>query len=704
MPEQEPKSRLRWALTNGAHLTVLSSFALAQPLLDILGRNAAFFAIRGSSSSEIVLFALGLVFLLPAALLAIELIVLFINRRLANAVHLFFICALSAIVALYFFTKTDSLSGKVSLAAALCVGAIAAALYRRTSALRSFLSVLSPAPLVFLALFLFSSQASDLVFPSTPKASAATIVKSKTPVVLIIYDELNTSSLMNAGERIDAVRYPNFASLAGDATWYRSSSTVHRATEGAIPAILTGNLPRKKDKLPTVADYPNTLFSLLGKSYRMKVFEPLHLCPKSLCPKTSAQAEEASSTTSSLLSDTGIVYLHLLLPEPYVGHVAPIGDTWGNFGKHDTQTQVDKPTRQTQSSNLTACLRGACKFADSISDSKKPTLYLQHAILPHVPYVTLPSGRLYNVIEPDLATTPSGRWLAAWPARQTEERYLLQVGYTDRALGVVLKRLRDSGVYDKALVIVTADHGCSYRAGDSPRRLPTSASLDDIAFVPLFVKLPGQTKGKIDDSFVRSVDILPTIARVLGVKVPWPVDGKPLVGRRLPVNGTVSVKSGSAQVSMPLRALRAQRLQTLRRKAATYGTGPFSRIYRIGPHRSLLGRDVSALSVRTSTINRAKILNPSRSDLKVVDPSALVVPVYFQGTISGEHSAQLDLAIALNGKIQAVTQTYVQDEKTRFAAMVPETALRSGRNSVAVFSVSGNGHSLKLTKLNLSLS
>ncbi len=699
MPEQEPKSRLRWALTNGAHLTVLSSFVLAQPLLDILGRNAAFFAIRGSSGLQIVLLALGLVFLLPAALLVIELTLLFINRRLADGVHLFFICILSAALALYFITKTDSLSGTISLAAALAVGALAAALYRRTSALRSFLSVLSPAPIIFLALFLFGSQASDLVFTSTPKASATTTVKAKTPVVLIIYDELNTSSLMNSKEQIDAVRYPNFASLSDDATWYRSSTTVHRATEGAVPAILTGELPLKKEKLPTVASYPDSLFTLLGKSYRMKVWEPLRLCPKSLCPKTSAQTAEASDTTSSLISDTGIVYLHLLLPEPYVGHVAPIGDTWGNFGKHDTGAV--KSTSQKETSTQKACLRGACKLANSISDGEKPGLYLLHSILPHVPYVTLPSGRLYNVTEPDLATTPNGRWLADWPARQTQERYLLQVGYTDRALGVVLDRLRETGIYDKSLVIVTSDHGCSYQTGGGLRRLPSSSNLDDIAFVPLFVKLPNQTEGKIDDSFVRSVDILPTIARVLGVKVPWRIDGKSLVGHRHPANGTVAVKSGSSWVSMSLRALRAKRMQTLRQKNAIFGSGPLSRLYRIGPHRNLLGRSVSGLRVLTGSAIKAKIVNPSRAALKKVDPDSGVVPVYFQGTISGAPSTQLDLALALNGKIQAVTQTYVQHELTRFAAIVPETALKRGRNSLTVFSVSGSGRSLELTKLKL---
>ena len=45
---------------NGAHLAALSALAFQQAILDILGKNAAFFAVRGSSSTEIVLFALAL--------------------------------------------------------------------------------------------------------------------------------------------------------------------------------------------------------------------------------------------------------------------------------------------------------------------------------------------------------------------------------------------------------------------------------------------------------------------------------------------------------------------------------------------------------------------------------------------------------------------------------------------------------------------
>ena len=71
MPDPPRETRARWALRNGAHLAALSAFALAQPIFDILGRNPEFFAVRGSTATEIVLFALVVAFALPTALVAL---------------------------------------------------------------------------------------------------------------------------------------------------------------------------------------------------------------------------------------------------------------------------------------------------------------------------------------------------------------------------------------------------------------------------------------------------------------------------------------------------------------------------------------------------------------------------------------------------------------------------------------------------------
>ncbi len=202
----EPSLR-RTALRNGAHLAVLSAFALAEPLLDILGRNPEFFAIRRSTSSEIVLFALTLVLVPPAALLATELLVGIVSRAAAEALHLVFVAGLVAVVVLHALTNEGRLSGVAALIVAGAGGALGALLYREVRPLGSFLTVLAPAPFIFLSLFIFGSGISKLVFVSTPHVTAPRF-QSKTPVVLIVFDEFSPVSLMdrNRGSTRGATR------------------------------------------------------------------------------------------------------------------------------------------------------------------------------------------------------------------------------------------------------------------------------------------------------------------------------------------------------------------------------------------------------------------------------------------------------------------------------------------------------------------
>ena len=54
--------------------------------------------------------------------------------------------------------------------------------------------------------------------------------------------------------------------------------------------------------------------------------------------------------------------------------------------------------------------------------------------------------------------------------------------------------------------------------------------------------------------------------------------------------------SNGRPLQADLRALLAQRRQALARQITTFGTGSLDRVYRIGPHRELLGRSVSSLS------------------------------------------------------------------------------------------------------------
>lgn len=687
---------------------MLSSFAIAQPLFDVLGRNAVFFAVRDSSSREIVLLALALTLVPPALLMAIELAAGIASPRFGDGAHLLFVGALTMLLVIQILKRSEALPASVVLVAAAVLGPGAALLYRRASPVKTFLTVLLPAPVVFVALFLGSSQVSRLVFPEDEPARAAPAsAQSRTSVVFVVFDELNLASLMDRNQQIDAKRFPNFASLARNAAWYRSATTVHSHTEVAVPTILAGNVP-DDDRLPIAADYPDNLFTLLGGSHRLQVVETLtRLCPRSLCKTPVVEAAESQDDDEagravaggvrSLVSDVGIVYMHVLLPDRLAEHVPPIDDRWGDFGGGE-KTESSAPARSNRPRAILPCARNICRLVGAITADPRPSLYFLHSLLPHVVWTYLPSGRRYTGNVRVIPGTGSGRWRDdEWLTLQGYQRYLLQLAYADRGLGLILRRLRRTGLYDRALVVVTADHGVSFRP-DEPRRNLTRANFADIAFVPLLVKLPGQRRPRIVDGFARTTDILPTIADVVRAPLSWQVQGRSLVGARLPLDGRVVVPDQDGHpVSASLSTLLAERRSALEYQIANFGTGPLGRVYRIGPHPRLIGKGLSSLPVEPARTGRVEV--DGRSLFGVVDPNAGVVPSYITGQIHGEEIEDIDLAVAVNGTIAATTRSYSRFEETRFAALVPETVLRAGANDVRIFAIRPRGDGVALEEL-----
>jgi arylsulfatase A-like enzyme len=58
-------------------------------------------------------------------------------------------------------------------------------------------------------------------------------------------------------------------------------------------------------------------------------------------------------------------------------------------------------------------------------------------------------------------------------------------------IGDLVKRLYDSGLYDRSQLVVTADHGISFNAGQNARESHRGTA-PNVLWVPTFIKRPGQ--------------------------------------------------------------------------------------------------------------------------------------------------------------------------------------------------------------------
>ena len=73
--------------------------------------------------------------------------------------------------------------------------------------------------------------------------------------------------------------------------------------------------------------------------------------------------------------------------------------------------------------------------------------------------------------------------------------------------------------------MVAADHGVAFPKRRERRRLNRDTAAE-IAPIPLFIKAPGQKKGEVDDAWVETIDIVPTIFDVLDLDPKVKMDGK----------------------------------------------------------------------------------------------------------------------------------------------------------------------------------
>jgi hypothetical protein len=692
-------ARFREPAVRGAQLFAASGFALAQPLFDILGKNAEFFAVRGSTPGDIVLFALAVTFLPALVLLAFELAIGVVNPVAARILHHLFLGFLGAVFGVQAL-KRSGLSGTESLiAGAVVIGlAVALAAWRLRPA-RSFLTVLSAAPVLFLALFLFNTPVEKLVFESGGAQAAAIQTKATTPIVFLLFDEFPVIDLQDASGTIDAKRFPNFARLAASSTWFRNTTTLSASTTVAVPVILTGQRPRK-GALPIYRDHPNNLFTLLGSRYRMNVTETqTRLCPQRLCKRRNG---DTGARLSSLYSDVRTVYLHLLAPPALEDELPVIDESWGNFGSGSTAGTVTTggggPPKVNLKTFYLSRVPDFNRFVRSFRkpDGGRPTLYFLHVLLPHAPWLYFPDGKVRAVAKTNAPGRNGERWFSEQLAEQAWQRHLLQTGFTDRLVGKFLRRLHRTGLWDRALVVVTADHGISFRGGDLRRR-PTKTNLAELAFTPLFVKVPGQQQGRIvDDRHVVTLDILPTIADVLGIRIPWHTDGTSVFA-----GGPGSREVNVAGVKAPYAAELAQRRTSFARQLAILGTGPWGpELAGTGRYRGLVGKPVSSLQV-TGPLSASATIDAVGSKLVRAFPKrSQLIPSPLTGPVSGLHPGDA-IAVALDGRIAAVSVVY---RGGRFSALVPESGFRAGRNTVRAFLVTGSASAPELRELRVRFS
>jgi hypothetical protein len=250
----------------------------------------------------------------------------------------------------------------------------------------------------------------------------------------------------------------------------------------------------------------------------------------------------------------------------------------------------------------------------------------------------------------------------------------------------------------------------AFTPGNPARASVTPITIPDVLWVPLFIKRPGQHTAAVNDVNIEHVDILPTVAQLVGLKVPWRVDGVSWAdpGRMMrretdkifyPRPGMREVIRGPANHVIALQGLADRVLHV---------GDAYLDWFRFGPNADLVGKRVSDLAV-ASPGGTAHVLG--LDSYHRVDPASGLVPAEVTGRLTGTVAgipARPAIAVAINGVIGGVSETFAEpfatggDPPRWFTTMVSDSLLRRGDNQLQLFAVDHAGGIRHLRPLSLT--
>ena len=319
---------------------------------------------------------------------------------------------------------------------------------------------------------------------------------TKTPrnVILLSFDALRADHLGCYGYERDTS--PNLDSFAEENLQFLNAYSASSHTREAVPALLTG-------------EYPDVA---IDANY--------HLATDTIA---STLSEEGSNVATALAGEG--VQTAGFHSNPFVSRAYGFDrgfDTFDDdlhFGSNKVvalaQRAFDK-LRNRHYARADEINERSLSWLDSLDDGQ-PFFLWSHYMDTHGPYE--PPGE-YRQLYAD-ADISNGEAQSLYqraikdPESITDdERQLLidlydsEIRYNDEKIGVFLDELRERGLLDQSLIVVTADHGDAFGEHgyyEHPRYLH-----DEITHVPLLVRSPGGDEGTVSTS-VSTLDIAPTV-------------------------------------------------------------------------------------------------------------------------------------------------------------------------------------------------
>ncbi|MDY0091036.1 MAG: sulfatase [Flavobacteriaceae bacterium] len=169
--------------------------------------------------------------------------------------------------------------------------------------------------------------------------------------------------------------------------------------------------------------------------------------------------------------------------------------------------------------------KDACHYIEENKES--PFFMILSWGPPHNPYETAPQKYHDMYKDKSIKLRPNVPKRFKNAAEKDLKGYYAHITAMDDCIGELQKTIANNGIEDNTIFIFTSDHGdMLYSQGQMRKQRP----YDESILVPFLLKYPDTfgKKGRVADTLLNVVDIMPTLLSMSGLTIPKSVEGKNL--------------------------------------------------------------------------------------------------------------------------------------------------------------------------------
>ena len=331
--------------------------------------------------------------------------------------------------------------------------------------------------------------------------------KSKKPnVVYILTDQWRSSALGYTGN--PDVKTPNLDKFSKEAVNFSNAVSVSPVCTPHRAALMTGR-------------YPTTTGMFLND---------LYLPDEELCMAEIFKSVGYSTGYLGKWHLDGHGRLNNVAPERRQGF-----DYWKalecshDYNKMAYYENNDPQMKYWEGFSPFSIAEDANNYMDEHSKDDNPFLLFVSIATPHFPHNNAPQE--YKDLYPEsgltLAPNVPEEWESA--ARKELQGYYAQCTVSDEAIGSILNKIKELGIWENTIIVYTADHG-EMMGAHGVRPFAKQLAWDESIKVPFLISYPaiGENKGSVINAPINTPDILPSLLGLTEIEIPTTIEGENL--------------------------------------------------------------------------------------------------------------------------------------------------------------------------------